>query len=48
MRRAHHSMRPVTLVACPKCGKSKLPHAACQLCGFVSSKVTLPTREEEA
>ncbi|MHC4697636.1 MAG: 50S ribosomal protein L32 [Planctomycetota bacterium] len=47
-RRAHHALKPVTLSACPKCGKPKLPHAACQICGYVSAKVMLPTPEKEA
>ena len=40
-------MRPVTLSACPKCGKPKLPHAACGVCGYVSAKVVLPVGEED-
>lgn len=45
-RRAHHALRPVNLVACPKCSKAKLPHAACDQCGYVSSKVLVRLREE--
>lgn len=47
-RRAHHALKPVNLSPCPKCGKPKLPHAACGICGYVSSKVVLPTKEAEA
>ncbi len=46
-RRAHHALRPVNLVACPKCTKAKLPHCACSQCGYVSSSVALPIRTEE-
>ncbi len=46
-RRAHHALKPVGLVACPKCGKSKLPHAACEVCGYVSAKLVLPTGESD-
>jgi large subunit ribosomal protein L32 len=46
-RRAHHALRPVSLSPCPKCGKPKLPHAACRSCGFVSEKLLLPTAEKE-
>ncbi len=46
-RRAHHALRPVNLVPCPKCGKAKLPHCACAQCGYASSKVTIATRQEE-
>ena len=47
-RRAHHALKPPGLLACPKCGSSKLPHSACENCGFVSAKVSLPTQTEEA
>jgi ribosomal protein L32 len=35
-------------MACPKCGSSKLPHSACENCGFVSARVSLPIKNEEA
>lgn len=46
-RRAHHALKPPNLVACPKCGKAKLPHAACSSCGYVSRKVLLRVGKEE-
>lgn len=46
-RRAHQALRAKTLVACPNCGKAKLPHAACSVCGYVSPKLILPVEEEE-
>ncbi len=46
-RRAHHALQPTTLSPCPKCGKPKLPHAACGTCGYVSAKVMLPVGEKE-
>lgn len=46
-RRAHHALASVTLSPCPKCGKPKLPHAACGVCGYASAKVMLPTGESE-
>lgn len=45
-RAAHHALRPVNLSPCPKCGKPKLPHAACGICGYVSAKLTLPSDEK--
>lgn len=47
-RRAHHALRPITLSPCPKCGKAKLPHAACGVCGYITAKVMLPASEAEA
>jgi large subunit ribosomal protein L32 len=44
-RRAHHALTPVNLSPCPKCGKAKLPHAACGVCGYASAKVLLPSKE---
>lgn len=47
-RRSHHALQRPNLVACPKCSKMKLPHAACRNCGYVSPKLALPIEEETA
>ncbi|MFQ5490413.1 MAG: 50S ribosomal protein L32 [Phycisphaerae bacterium] len=47
-RRSHHALTRPSLAACPKCGKTKLPHAACGHCGYVSGKLALPVGEEAA
>jgi large subunit ribosomal protein L32 len=47
-RRAHHALRPVNLASCPKCGAAKLPHAACDKCGYVSREIVLPQEKEES
>ena len=46
-RRAHHAFKPITLSTCPKCGKAKLPHAACDACGYVSEKVMLRRKDDQ-
>lgn len=47
-RRSHHALRPVNLVECPRCRAAKLPHAACEGCGYVNNKVALRVKTEEA
>jgi large subunit ribosomal protein L32 len=32
-RRAHHALKKGVFAKCPKCSKSKLPHAICMNCG---------------
>jgi large subunit ribosomal protein L32 len=47
-RRSHHALARPNLVACPKCGVAKLPHSACENCGYVSSEVALVLKEQES
>lgn len=47
-RRSHLALKPPNIVSCPKCGRAKLPHVACESCGYVSAKLMLPRRSEEA
>jgi len=45
-RRAHHALRASQTRACPQCGNQKLPHTACENCGYVSAKLALPVKTE--
>ena len=47
-RRSHFALSAINLSPCPKCGKLKLPHCACAVCGYVSAKQTLAVSGEEA
>ena len=47
-RRSHHKLRATNYSVCTRCGNAKLPHAACDKCGFLNSKITLKLGEEEA
>ena len=40
-RRSHQALRPVNYTVCRKCGAAKLPHAACDKCGYVNPSLTL-------
>jgi large subunit ribosomal protein L32 len=46
-RRAHHALKPVNYSVCPKCDHPKLPHAACDNCGYVNAKITLKLGKKE-
>ena len=40
-RRAHHAVKAVQIVRCPKCGQSKQPHRLCANCGYVNKSLSL-------
>jgi len=47
-RRSHLALRPVALMACPQCGRAKLPHVACGNCGYVNAHTTIKVGGEES
>jgi large subunit ribosomal protein L32 len=46
-RRSHHALRPIHYVRCPQCGNAKLPHCACDNCGYVNPKLALQMETEQ-
>jgi len=40
-RRSHHALKSVNYSICPKCSYAKLPHTACDNCGYVKPSLTL-------
>ena len=38
-RRSHQALKPIHYVRCAQCGNAKLPHCACENCGFVRQHV---------
>jgi large subunit ribosomal protein L32 len=47
-RRAHQALKPTHYVRCAQCGNAKLPHCACENCGYVNPKLALQMEEESA
>jgi len=45
-RRAHHALQPTNYSICPQCNHAKLPHAACDNCGYVNPSVKLEVGKE--
>lgn len=45
-RRSHHAKVAVNYVDCPRCNHPKLPHAACDNCGFVRPGLSLKVEKE--
>ena len=45
-RRAHHRLKATNYSVCKKCDQAKLPHAACDNCGYVNPKITLKLGKE--
>lgn len=40
-RRSHHAKDAPNIADCPKCNSPKLPHAACENCGYVRPGLSL-------
>jgi len=47
-RRSHQALKPIQFVRCPQCSHHKLPHRACEDCGYVSPKLQLQMDTEQA
>ncbi len=47
MGRSHKKLQAVSSVKCPNCGTAKLPHAACNECGYVRPGLQLQLSREE-
>lgn len=47
-RRSHKKLKAANYSVCTRCGNAKLPHAACDKCGYVNPKITLKLGKEDA
>jgi len=47
-RRSHQRLKSQNYSVCPKCDHAKLPHAACENCGYLNPKITLKLGKEES
>ncbi|MGA2915154.1 MAG: 50S ribosomal protein L32 [Sedimentisphaerales bacterium] len=46
-RRSHFRLKATNYSICKKCESPKLPHAACDNCGYLNSKITLKLAKKE-
>jgi large subunit ribosomal protein L32 len=44
MRRAHHALKPTTLVECSNCGELKQPHHVCRACGYYDGREVVASK----
>lgn len=45
-RRANLRLSPPKFIACPQCGKLKLPHAVCPYCGYYNGREVIDVLKE--
>jgi large subunit ribosomal protein L32 len=45
-RRAHDALTPVDTMVCPNCMEVKLPHRACQSCGYYNGREVISVDED--
>ena len=45
-RRSHHARGAVDYCDCPRCNSPKLPHRACDNCGYVRPGLSLEIKKE--
>ncbi|MCM8784215.1 MAG: 50S ribosomal protein L32 [Candidatus Omnitrophica bacterium] len=46
-RRTHWKINIPSLIACPECGKMKLPHRVCPFCGYYRKRQVIVLEKEE-
>ncbi|MFP4497854.1 MAG: 50S ribosomal protein L32 [Vulcanimicrobiota bacterium] len=46
-RRAHDSIKDISIMECPNCKSPKRPHRVCGSCGYYNGKNVIVTEEEK-
>ncbi|MGE4357899.1 MAG: 50S ribosomal protein L32 [Candidatus Omnitrophota bacterium] len=46
-RRTHWKLKNPNLIACPQCGKLKLPHRVCPYCGYYRNRQVVVIEEKQ-
>ncbi len=46
-RRSHHARVAAHYVDCPRCNNPRLPHTACENCGYVRPGLSLKVEKEK-
>ncbi|MDD7771525.1 MAG: 50S ribosomal protein L32 [Candidatus Faecousia sp.] len=44
-RSSHWKLSVPGVVACPNCGKARLPHRACKACGYYNGRQVIAVKE---
>ena len=45
-RSAHSSLKRMTLALCPQCRSTRLPHRACEDCGYYNGRTVIADRSD--
>jgi large subunit ribosomal protein L32 len=45
-RRSHHALKMKSLSNCPQCDEPRLPHRACNNCGYYSGRQVIKAEDE--
>ncbi|NQU26964.1 MAG: 50S ribosomal protein L32 [Candidatus Marinimicrobia bacterium] len=44
-RRTHYKAATITVMDCPQCGQTKMPHRACPNCGYYRGRPVISTSD---
>ena len=47
-RRTHDKLEPGTIVSCPNCHASRIPHRVCSECGYYNGRPVIRVKQKKA